>query len=41
MNKTDWYSSKEHFETEMSYEEYCKKLNKERKKLDTPDFGLD
>jgi hypothetical protein len=41
MNEREWYASKEHEETEMNYEEYCKRFSKKRNKLDTPDLGLD
>ena len=38
MSEKEWYASEEHFETEMSYEEYVKKNKKN--KLDTLDGGL-
>lgn len=45
MSRKEWYSSKEHFNTEMSYDEYIKKMIKKMKmkrkiKLDTPDGDL-
>ena len=36
MNETDWYGSKKHFETEMSYEDYLKGERAKAKKEGHP-----